>query len=67
LQDIIAILGMDELAEDDKVLVRRAKKSAKILKPSPCLQQNFSTGMTGRYVKREQAIADFEKILNGEV
>lgn len=65
LQDIIAILGMDELAEDDKVLVRRAKRVQKFL-TQPMFTAEFSTGMPGRYVRREQAIIDFEKILNGE-
>ncbi|MFC1843135.1 F0F1 ATP synthase subunit beta [Candidatus Dependentiae bacterium] len=65
LQDIIAILGMDELAEEDKILVRRAKRVQKFL-TQPMFTAEFATGMEGRYVPRERAIEDFEKIINGE-
>ncbi len=66
LRDIIAILGIDELSEEDKVLVSRAKKIQKFL-TQPLFTAEFSTGLAGRYVPREQAIADFETILSGEV
>ena len=65
LQDIIAILGMDELSEEDKVLVGRAKRVQKFL-TQPMFAGEIFTGMPGKYVKREQAVEDFEKIINGE-
>jgi len=64
LQDIIAILGMDELSEDDKVLVYRAKKIQKFL-TQPMFAAEFASGMSGRYVPREQAIEDFRQIIEG--
>jgi F-type H+-transporting ATPase subunit beta len=64
LQDIIAILGMDELSEEDKVLVRRAKKIQKFL-TQPLFTAFFATGMEGRYVPKEKAVQDFEQIING--
>lgn len=65
LQDVIAILGMEELAEEDKVIVKRAKRIQKFL-TQPLFTAEFATGMQGRYVPREQAIEDFEKILSGD-
>lgn len=65
LQDIIAILGMDELSQEDKLVVKRAKKIQKYL-TQPLFTAEFSTGLTGRYVPREQAIDDCERILAGE-
>jgi len=65
LQDIIAILGMDELSEEDKVLVGRAKRVQKFL-TQPMFAGEIFTGMPGKYVRREQAVNDFEKIINGE-
>jgi F-type H+-transporting ATPase subunit beta len=65
LQDVIAILGMEELAEEDKVIVRRAKRVQKFL-TQPLFTAEFATGMQGRYVSREKAIEDFERILTGE-
>jgi F-type H+-transporting ATPase subunit beta len=64
LQDIIAILGMEELSEHDKVLVGRAKKIQKFL-TQPLYVAEFSTGLSGRYVPREKAVEDFESIING--
>jgi F-type H+/Na+-transporting ATPase subunit beta len=64
LQDIIAILGMDELSEDDKVLVYRAKKIQKFL-TQPMFAAEFASGLPGRYVPREQAIEDFKQIIDG--
>lgn len=64
LQDVIAILGMDELSEEDKTIVRRAKRIQKFL-TQPLFTAEFATGLSGRYVKREGAVADFEQILNG--
>lgn len=64
LQDIIAILGMDELSEEDKLIVKRAKKIQKFL-TQPLFVAEFATGMSGRYVPRDQAVHDFEQIING--
>ncbi|HLW72921.1 MAG TPA: F0F1 ATP synthase subunit beta [Candidatus Babeliales bacterium] len=65
LQDVIAILGMEELAEEDKIIVKRAKRVQKFL-TQPLFTAEFATGMPGRYVSREKAIEDFEKIVAGD-
>jgi F-type H+-transporting ATPase subunit beta len=65
LQDIIAILGMDELSAEDKVLVHRAKKIQKFLTQPLFVAETFS-GIKGEYVPREKTVRDFEKIINGE-
>jgi F-type H+-transporting ATPase subunit beta len=65
LQDVIAILGMEELSEEDKVIVKRAKKIQKFL-TQPLFAAESATGLSGRYVPRERAISDFAKIINGE-
>lgn len=65
LQDIIAILGMDELSEDDKTLVRRAQKIQKFLTQPLFVAENF-TNSPGAYVPKETTVTDFEKIINGE-
>jgi len=65
LQDIIAILGMDELSEEDKLVVRRAKRIQKFL-TQPLFTAEFATGITGKYVPREKAVEDFEKIISGQ-
>lgn len=65
LQDVIAILGMEELAEEDKTIVKRAKRIQKFL-TQPLFTAEFATGMQGRYVPREKAIEDFEKIIAGD-
>lgn len=65
LQDVIAILGMDELSEEDKIIVKRAKKIQKFL-TQPLFTAEFATGIPGVYVPREEAIDDFEKIIDGE-
>ena len=64
LQDIIAILGMDELSEEDKLIVRRAKKIQKFL-TQPLFTAEFATGLSGRYVKKEQAVDGFDQIISG--
>lgn len=64
LQDIIAILGMEELSEEDKQTVKRAKKIQKFL-TQPLFVAEFATGMPGTYVPREQAVEDFEQIIVG--
>lgn len=66
LRDIIAILGMEELSEEDKIIVNRAKRIQRFL-TQPLFTASFATGLAGRYVTREQAIHDFETILKGEV
>jgi F-type H+/Na+-transporting ATPase subunit beta len=65
LQDVIAILGMEELAEEDKTVVKRAKRIQKFL-TQPLFTAEFATGMKGRYVPREKSIEDFEKIIAGD-
>ena len=65
LQDVIAILGMEELAEEDKTVVKRAKRIQKFL-TQPLFTAEFATGMQGRYVSREKSIEDFEKIIAGD-
>ncbi len=65
LQDIIAILGMDELSDEDKLTVSRARKIQKFLS-QPFFVAEVFTGNPGIYVSREDTITGFEKILNGE-
>lgn len=64
LQDIIAILGLDELSDEDKVIVRRAKRIQKFLTQPLFMAEQFS-GMEGKYVPLDQTIKDFEDILSG--
>ena len=66
LQDIIAILGMDELSEEDKVIVGRARKVQKFLSQPFFVAKEF-TGIDGQFVKMEDTVDSFEAILNGEV
>ncbi|HRN78405.1 MAG TPA: F0F1 ATP synthase subunit beta [Candidatus Dependentiae bacterium] len=65
LQDVIAILGIDELSEEDKVIVKRAKKIQKFL-TQPLFTAEFATGIPGKYVSRERAVDDFAKIIAGD-
>lgn len=65
LQDVIAILGMDELSTEDKILVKRAKRVQKFL-TQPLFVAEFATSIPGSYVKKEQTINDFEEILAGK-
>jgi F-type H+-transporting ATPase subunit beta len=65
LQDIIAILGMDELSEDDKVIVARARRIQRFLSQPFHVAEQF-TGIPGRYVKLEETIASFERLVAGE-
>ncbi|AFM13095.1 F0F1 ATP synthase subunit beta [Turneriella parva] len=65
LQDIIAILGMDELSEDDKVLVGRARRIERFLSQPFFVAEQF-TGMPGKYVKLEDTIRSFEELLSGK-
>ena len=66
LQDIIAILGMDELSEDDKVIVYRARKVQRFLSQPFHVAENF-TGVPGVYVPIAETIRGFKAILNGEM
>jgi F-type H+-transporting ATPase subunit beta len=66
LQDIIAILGMDELSEDDKLLVARARKIQKFLSQPFHVAEQF-VGIPGRYVKLADSIEGFSTILSGEL
>jgi len=65
LQDIIAILGMDELSEDDKLIVNRARKIQKFLSQPFFVAEPF-TGTPGRYVKLEDTIRSFKQIVEGK-
>jgi len=65
LQDIIAILGMDELAEEDKLLVQRARKIERFLSQPFFVAEQF-TGFAGKYVKLEDTIKSFKGLINGE-
>lgn len=66
LQNIIAILGMDELAEEDKVTVRRARKIQKFLSQPFFVAETF-TGKSGRFVKLADTIKGFKMIVDGEM
>ncbi|HEX6924741.1 MAG TPA: F0F1 ATP synthase subunit beta [Longimicrobiaceae bacterium] len=65
LQDIIAILGMDELSEEDKVIVGRARRIQRFLSQPFHVAEQF-TGTPGKYVKLEETIESFERVVNGE-
>lgn len=64
LQDIIAILGMDELSDEDKLVVSRARKVQRFLSQSFTVAEQF-TGMPGKYVPLKETIRGFQKILEG--
>ena len=66
LQDIIAILGMDELSEDDKKIVNRARRVRNFLSQPFNVAEVFS-GIPGKYVPLEDTIRSFKRILDGEV
>lgn len=66
LQDIIAILGMDELSDEDKLTVARARKIQKFLSQPFFVAETF-TGRKGKYVPLKETIAGFKKIANGEM
>jgi F-type H+-transporting ATPase subunit beta len=65
LQDIIAILGMDELSEDDKLVVARARKIQRFLSQPFTVAQQF-TGNAGKYVKLPDTIRGFKEIVEGK-
>ena len=66
LQDIIAILGLDELSEEDKVTVTRARKIQRFLSQPMFVAENF-TGLPGVFVPVEETVASFEALVNGEL
>ena len=66
LQDIIAILGMDELSEDDKLVVSRARKVQRFLSQPFSVAVQF-TGLEGKYVPIEETIRGFREILDGKM
>ncbi|AFZ33281.1 ATP synthase F1 subcomplex beta subunit [Gloeocapsa sp. PCC 7428] len=66
LQDIIAILGLDELSEDDRLTVARARKIERFLS-QPFFVAEVFTGSPGKYVKLEETIKGFQRILSGEL
>ena len=65
LQDIIAILGMDELSEEDKIIVARARKIQRFLSQPFHVAEQF-TGLPGKYVPVSDTIASFKEILEGK-
>ena len=65
LQDIIAILGIDELSEEDKLTVARARKIQRFLSQPFAVAEQF-TGQPGRYVALKDTIAGFKEILSGK-
>jgi F-type H+/Na+-transporting ATPase subunit beta len=66
LQDIIAILGLDELSEEDKVTVSRARKIQRFLSQPMFVAQNF-TGLEGIFTPVEETVASFEALVNGDL
>jgi len=65
LQDIIAILGMDELSDEDKITVARARKIQRFLSQPFHVAETF-TGFAGKYVKMEDTIRGFKEICDGK-
>jgi F-type H+-transporting ATPase subunit beta len=65
LQDIIAILGMDELSEDDKKIVGRARRIQRFMSQPFSVAEQF-TGIKGKYVKLEETVSSFERLVAGE-
>ena len=65
LQDIIAILGMDELTDEDKLVVSRARKIERFLSQPNFVAEQF-TGTPGKYVKLEDTIKGFQEIIAGQ-
>jgi F-type H+-transporting ATPase subunit beta len=66
LQDIIAILGIDELSDEDKLTVARARKIQRFLSQPFFVAEQF-TGMKGRYVKVEDTVKGFKMLVSGEL
>ena len=66
LQDIIAILGVDELPEDDKLVVARARKMQRFFSQPMFVAEQF-TGQPGRYVQVADTVVGFKRLLDGEL
>ncbi|CAN5462498.1 hypothetical protein BH11ARM2_BH11ARM2_18070 [soil metagenome] len=66
LQDIIAILGIDELSDDDKTLVGRARKIERFMSQPFFVAEQF-TGNVGRYVSIDETVASFKELVNGNL
>ena len=66
LQDIIAILGLDELSEEDRLTVSRARKVQRFLS-QPFFVAEVFTGLTGEYVPVEETVQSFEALITGEL
>jgi len=66
LQDIIAILGLDELSEEDRLTVARARKVQRFLS-QPFFVAEVFTGLKGEYVKTAETVESFEAIIKGEL
>ena len=66
LQDIIAILGVEELSEDDKIVVGRARRMQRLFSQPFFVAEQF-TGRSGKYVKIEETIASFKEVLEGNL
>ncbi len=64
LQDIIAIMGMDELSEEDKLVVARARKIQRFLSQPFSVAEQF-TGMEGKYVPLSETVRGFKEIIEG--
>ena len=65
LQDIIAILGMEELSDDDKITVSRARKIQRFLSQPMFVAEQF-TGLPGRYVKVADTVKSFKEVVEGK-
>ncbi|MCD4751763.1 MAG: F0F1 ATP synthase subunit beta, partial [Anaerolineaceae bacterium] len=65
LQDVIAILGMEELSEEDRLAVERARKAQRFLTQPMFVTESF-TGMEGRYVSLDETLHGFKEILEGK-
>jgi F-type H+/Na+-transporting ATPase subunit beta len=65
LQDIIAILGMDELSDEDKVVVQRARKIERFLSQPFHVAEQF-TGMAGKYVPLAETVRGFKDLVDGK-
>jgi F-type H+-transporting ATPase subunit beta len=65
LQDIIAILGMEELSDEDKLIVARARRLQRFLSQPFTVAEAF-TGMSGKYVPLKDTVRDFQEILDGK-
>jgi F-type H+-transporting ATPase subunit beta len=66
LQDVISVLGLDELSEEDRLIVARARKIERFLSQPFCVAEIF-TGSPGKYVDLTETISGFQMILSGEL